>query len=138
MNLVDRRAPRGAFHPTVTITHPTAAVMATLAEWWIDYTDGMVKHKPRSIREMAEWINMGDCGSFAEDLENLMPELIRWWNDCEELPAPPNPRLATDGWNTHCFVQDPGTGLYYDAEAPEGVERWWELPFFNRLDPEAP
>jgi hypothetical protein len=64
-------------------------------------------------------INEGYCADFATFIyENVAGAEI--WND-EELGSKVY---------THTFIKY--KGLYYDAEAPEGVKQWIELPIFQR------
>jgi hypothetical protein len=64
------------------------------------------------------WINHGRCQDFAEDLKTKFPEAKMYW--------------AYSGKFTpyHWFVKI--GNRYYDAEAPEGVDRTLDLPTFKR------
>lgn len=69
-----------------------------------------------------DWeINAGMCEDFASDVVGIFPEAKAIWDD--ELPGGP----CNGG---HCVVCY--RGEYYDAECPEGVENWNELPIYRR------
>lgn len=70
-------------------------------------------------------INSGCCADFAtvvwERLGKPSDEVLEFVDD-ESLGA---------GRYTHTFLRF--KGRYYDAEAPEGVDDWQDLPIFQRL-----
>lgn len=105
----------------------TAQVRALLAEWTCEVdTDGAAP--------LAERINGGECGAFAEVLVERLYEEERlnafdvatddFMRDACKRPH------NVDG--VHVWTYVPETGRHYDAEAPEGVEDWMALPFFGR------
>lgn len=61
-------------------------------------------------------INYGSCNDFADDIVACVPAAIIRWDD------PETPR--------HSFVE--WHGKLYDAESPDGVGHYEDLPFFNR------
>jgi hypothetical protein len=98
-------------------------------------------------------INGCYCYGFAEDLTSILfdnnfeSEML---NNELFLEIDNNDQVI--GWNTKYFnkynleipkynakqfdyyhVFTLHNGLYYDAEAPEGVNHWMELPFFKRI-----
>ena len=80
--------------------------------------NGMVEdYKRRFPNEVrtAEDINKGFCFYFAMQLRD------RLGGDCIIVD--------TEGMNSHSFVFT--NGLYYDSEAPNGVEDYYDLPYFR-------
>lgn len=71
--------------------------------------------------EEVEDINAGHCGVFGKDLCSILPGATRHWNYELDQCAP---------GGDHCFVR--WQNRWYDAEAPEGVDDWRDLPFFQR------
>ena len=75
-------------------------------------------------------INDGYCEDFAM---NVIARLGGYRDGLTETTT----EVQTDG--AVDFVMLPGhvwiecDGLHYDAEEPEGVAHWWDLPFFGRL-----
>jgi len=65
-----------------------------------------------------EDINSGKCGWIAEQVYNDIPFV--------------NPIKIMNG--DHVWVEH--KGLHYDAEAPQGVEDPFDLPFFHRIPPD--
>lgn len=91
----------------------------------------------RSLRE--EWvaedgyspraINRGECLTFANEVVAECPNAFMKRTGDEDVLGPPeNPQYDMEPF--HVWVSD-GT-RHYDVEVPEGVENWWELPFFKR------
>ena len=74
------------------------------------------------IASSYEHINDGLCADFAELVCQLVPDAELVWNT----------DLSDDFWRVHCFIEY--DGCYYDAECPEGVEDWCDLPFFQRCE----
>lgn len=70
-------------------------------------------------------INAGFCGSIADDI-------IGAWNDEVELCSTPDmfwlPENGRFGGHFWVKLDD----LHYDAECPDGVSDWRQLPFFLR------
>lgn len=62
----------------------------------------------------AKWINNGHCNFFAAEVESKVPGARMCWDDRR--------------W--HCFVVY--RGRFYDAEAPLGVDRPSDLPYYQR------
>lgn len=90
---------------------PTRAQVADMIRKLI----GEFKQDPRSI-------NSGDCDLFAQELVSRLD-----YGEAEELL---NDDDEDDSFPNHAWaVID---GRYYDAEAPDGVEHWWDLPIFKR------
>lgn len=73
----------------------------------------------------AEEINCGMCDSFAEDVVQLLGGRARWGSD---IAKPQDPYYDFAGG--HCFTIL--HGRYYDSESPTGVDRWYQLPYFQR------
>ena len=76
-------------------------------------------------------INMGPCADFAEEVVDALAEEIG-----DDVPAAVMDSIDMDqlGWTVptneyHAFVVI--AGVYYDAEAPNGVDNPLELPFFQ-------
>lgn len=69
-----------------------------------------------------EAINHGPCATFARDVCSIIHGARYIWDgeiDTEQ-----------DVWvYCHCFVVY--RGRFYDALCPDGVDRWWELPYFS-------
>jgi hypothetical protein len=69
-----------------------------------------------------EAINWGPCARFAAEVCSQIPGAIPVWD--EEIDT------EQDIWvGCHCFVVF--EGRYYDATCPEGVDKWWRLPYFK-------
>ena len=68
-------------------------------------------------------INQGMCEDFAHDVKSIIPEAQPLWDD--ELNASYN-----EGPYFHCVIRY--QNKWYDSECPEGVNRWINLPFFQR------
>lgn len=68
-------------------------------------------------------INCGCCEEFANDLSEIVFNAIPTWGD--ELTDPGD---DVDLYGDHCFVEY--DGKYYDAECPEGVEDFRQIPCF--------
>jgi len=67
-----------------------------------------------------ENINEGLCDEFAACVCTFLPGCTMYWNDD-----------FTDEFDcSHCFIEY--EDRYYDAECPEGVDDWRDLPFFQR------
>lgn len=67
-------------------------------------------------------INSGNCEAFADDVALAVPGARAVW----DWEADPDQEEYV--W-CHCFIEY--EGRYYDAECPEGVKDWRQLPFFN-------
>ena len=70
-------------------------------------------------------INTGNCDEFAADLEQRFPEGRAVWGD--EIPKAFKGRGDHSG---HCFFKF--KSRYYDSEAPLGVKRPDDLPYYIR------
>ncbi len=53
---------------------------------------------------------------------NIHPPKGIKWDDLDQID-----------FKSHAWVADPVEGLHYDAEAPQGVKSFFELPFNRRL-----
>ena len=85
----------------------TEVINKLIAEWGID---------PQAI-------NHGRCIEFAQQLQSKLGGELQWDNPYP-WPGIPHPLP------THCFLKL--NNKYYDAECPNGVERWEQLPYFVR------
>ena len=65
-------------------------------------------------------INGGNCDNFAGDVTRLLGEGEPIWDD----------ELTGEEWGSHCFIKY--KNRYYDAECPQGVNNWQDLPLFAR------
>ena len=101
----------------MTSENVSAAVHATLEDWVAEgYT-------PRAI-------NNGDCLMFATEVVNeCSGAFMKRTGDEDVLGTPENPQYDMEPF--HVWVCD--GNRHYDAEAPNGVDNWWELPFFQRF-----
>lgn len=74
-------------------------------------------------------INNGLCDNFAEEVITLL-------GGCSDILTETTPECETDflvGTELPSHIWVKYNGDHYDAEEPEGVEFWWNLPLFNRL-----
>jgi len=89
-------------------------------------------------------INQGDCRDFAED---LLDNLEATGYDAQEGHTDIiEEDLWGEGWEyrtdrdaelpVHMWVEV--NGRAYDAESPQGVDRWWKLPLFQRFFQQYP
>ncbi len=96
---------------------------------------------PTVIRELVdEWdtpphiINAGQCEDFAAALMDKL-DAARLGIGLGETTTGEMMATPMEDWDVgldgHFWVT--GDGLHYDAECPEGVEDWRDLPFFLRL-----
>lgn len=66
-------------------------------------------------------INNGDCDSFADALYAAAEQMglyVEWFDSYDEVGLPVHYWVCIEG-------------KHYDAEAPEGVDEWRELPIFK-------
>lgn len=91
-----------------------------------------------------DMINAGPCDLFAYDVRDLIRDKTgrevkvvgdpgRHVVPYEEVPVE-NPDLDVPSEEpvlTHVWIYDPKTEKYYDAQCPEGVKDWHDLPFFG-------
>jgi hypothetical protein len=90
----------------------TEIVLDVLRNWeW--------NHSPREI-------NQGMCGEFAHRVQQSFDKACM--TGCEI----DGHDVLHDKWGNHQWVYDPVTDKHYDAECPEGVDDWKQLPFYNR------
>ena len=75
----------------------------------------------------AEQINDGTCEDFARDVCGIIPGTSVNWDDV--YPEIEHKKFGISH-GIHAFVYY--EEKYYDAEAPDGVDNWWELPLFTR------
>jgi hypothetical protein len=113
---------------------PVADIVRKLAAEWTDDTGAV----------MEPWrINSGDCGNFSESLIDLLVEegyldAHEVTNECVELGAEDHDHDDDIDYEWQCSFCDHFHvwtwvgGRYYDAEVPDGVENWLDLPFFKR------
>ena len=66
-------------------------------------------------------INQGDCEDFQQDVREAIPE-------AQERTTEMYARAV--GMPGHCWIFH--AGRHFDAEAPQGVDRWQRLPIFRR------
>lgn len=94
----------------------TAAIRSCLDEWKAEgYT-------PRQI-------NHGECLPFANDVAHQCSGVeLKRTGDEDVLGPPENPQYDVEPF--HVWVFD--GSQHYDAEAPDGVATWRDLPFFQR------
>jgi len=76
-----------------------------------------------SVRPLPETINQGQCDNFAPDLQSLIPGSRLFCSEQFEDEWPDVPG--------HCWVEF--EGKWFDAEAPDGVDDWKDLPIFIRF-----
>ena len=72
-------------------------------------------------------INDGTCEDFARDVCGIIPGTSVNWDDV--YPEIEHKKFGISH-GIHAFVYY--EEKYYDAEAPDGVDNWWELPLFTR------
>ena len=81
---------------------------------------------PDRIRRDWSWephqINRGMCGKFADQIAARCNEVEKAGTYME--------KYGDDSFPDHMWVTD--GNKHYDAEAPEGVEDWRDLPFFKK------
>lgn len=80
-------------------------------------------------------INSGDCDRFAEELVSRLSygaamETVS--ADEEDYDDPEDFDEDMAEVPNHAFVQI--GNRYYDAETPQGVTNWWDLPVYKRFD----
>lgn len=105
----------------------TDQILGLLAGWTCD-TDAMAD-------TLAERINCGECGCFADALvERLYDEdrLNAFTLAAEDFMRDVCKPRRHDPYGIHIWTYVPETGLHYDSEVPEGVSDWRALPFFAR------
>lgn len=104
-------------------------VRAQLREWWVNKrrdTD-LEPLADESWRDFPRAINGGWCGGFAEELvERLTAAKF------QDAHALDQSDFITSRSSDHSHAWVLCLGVHYDAEAPEGVEDWADLPFFRR------
>jgi hypothetical protein len=71
-------------------------------------------------------INSGECENFAYELLEKLGEYNE--NTCE---LETRNFVHPDVLPTHVWVFH--NGKHYDAEAPQGVDNWFDLPIFKRI-----
>jgi len=103
-----------------------ARVVASHAED-IDKEDitGAILFLIEQYRASPKNINAGRCDDFASDIAELVPEANYTCTDQFEEFYEDEGKLSS-----HCWVEF--RDRYYDAETPEGVDDWHDLPFFLR------
>jgi len=75
--------------------------------------------------QLARDINEGACGSFAEDLCEILVE----GGVFDAFPLDGS-TVGETAEGVHCWTY--WRGRHYDAEVPWGVEDWRDLPFWSR------
>ena len=68
-------------------------------------------------------INQGQCDNFASDLQSLVSDSRLFCSEQFEDEWPDVPG--------HCWVEF--EGKWFDAETPDGVDEWKDLPIFVRF-----
>ena len=104
-------------------------------------TGKRVKKLSKVIREVVkkyeaegkspEYISTGECESFADEVIDRFPKAEYCstddYTDLDEVAVIAGKRAAFPGHTWICY-----RGKHYDAEAPLGVDRWFDLPLFHR------
>lgn len=86
----------------------------------------LARYMARHGYTSASQVNAGDCEGFALELAEVLPgALVVYTEDFIDWDSPEWP-------GGHAWVS--WEGRYYDAECPEGVTDWKELPFFVRKE----
>ena len=101
---------------------------------------------PRSLGKYCD-INRGPCDSFADELNEIVPEseVVETGQMMEESKKDLI-KLGFSNFNSIDLYAHHGgrniefashywiyyKGKHYDAESPEGVKWWWDLPLFRR------
>lgn len=79
-------------------------------------------------------INAGNCGDFANEIDDQIPGAIAVWGDELESSFWSEQFKMLAFWQDivwgHCFVMF--NGRFYDSECPLGCDYPNELPFFQR------
>ncbi len=74
---------------------------------------------------------VGSCDEFAADVVKRFPSAKIGWSedhtDLDEVAIIGGRRAV---FPPHTWIEY--KGKYYDSEAPEGVDRWFDLPLFHR------
>jgi hypothetical protein len=73
-------------------------------------------------------INCGNCEEFAADLIAVCGKGNMFWHDEME-----DCTTEEEKWWAHCFVEV--DGRFYDAECPNGVDNWRQIPCFVNNTP---
>lgn len=97
--------------------------------------EATIKQLVKEFGQDPQSINSGDCDRFAEELVARLKyghamETVGADEDDYDDPEDFDEDMA-DVPN-HAFVQI--GNRYYDAETPQGVTNWWELPVYKRFD----
>lgn len=98
-----------------------------LADWTCE-TDGMGD-------TLAERINCGECGAFADELVDRLVEeekLNAFTVATDDFLLDACTPTPHDVEGVHIWTYVVETQRHYDAEAPQGVRDWLDLPFFAR------
>lgn len=79
----------------------------------------------------AKEINNGMCGEFARNVIAEHPQARqKVWQ--ELVPWNTYDTAAGHIFGDHVWIVYDVTGRHYDAESPNGVKNFWELPHFQR------
>lgn len=104
-------------------------VRTQLREWWRERkrSEDLAPLADEPWDDFPRAINGGWCGGFAEELVERLTKAK--FHDAHALDQADFITSRSDD-HSHCWVLC--LGVHYDAEAPEGVEDWADLPFFRR------
>lgn len=92
-----------------------------LEEWPTD-------HLPEDV-DLGTWVNQGSCVDFAQAVGCRVDVVVMGDSRLmQEMDADREP-FGAQGCG-HVWVTD--GSRHYDAECPEGVDDWGEMPYFSR------